>query len=180
MPDELELGKNFAQKVAADLVHTEERGVAAILQNRLQKLYRTAKDKADASQPGAVLTYEDYRELASDSSAVEATARFSGGAEVEGITADDRTIYGELVRVRGGESHFRVGGGKQDNHAADLLGKMLKVNLLTPAGRQQGCAPLARPVGAGSTAAIPAGAAGRERTGQVRSRAREHARCGAG
>jgi formylglycine-generating enzyme required for sulfatase activity len=129
---ELELGKNFAQKVAADLVHTESGGVAAILQNRLQKLYRSAKDKADASQPGAVLTYEDYRELASDSSAEKQLLDFQvEQLRVEGITADDRTIYGELS---GFVVEKATSGSVVESKISmppDLLGKMLKVNLLT-------------------------------------------------
>ncbi|MFM8372951.1 MAG: formylglycine-generating enzyme family protein, partial [Bacteroidota bacterium] len=129
---ELELGKNFAQKVAADLVHTESGGVAAILQNRLQKLYRMAKDKADASQPGAVLTYEDYRELASDSSAEKQLLDFQvEQLRVEGITADDRTIYGELS---GFVVEKATSGSVVESKITmppDLLGKMLKVNLLT-------------------------------------------------
>jgi formylglycine-generating enzyme required for sulfatase activity len=129
---ELELGKNFAQRVAADLVHTESGGVAAILQNRLQKLYRTAKDKADASQPGAVLTYEDYRELVSDSSAEKQLLDFQvEQLRVEGITADDRTIYGELS---GFVVEKATSGSVVESKITmppDLLGKMLKVNLLT-------------------------------------------------
>lgn len=129
---ELELGRNFAQKVAADLVHTESGGVAAILQNRLQKLYRLAKDKADANQPGAVLTYEDYRDLASDSSAEKQLLDFQvEQLRVEGITADDRTIYGELSGFVVEKATSGSVVESKITMSPDLLGKMLKVNLLT-------------------------------------------------
>jgi len=129
---ELELGKNFAQRVAADLVHTESGGVAAILQNRLQKLYRMAKDKADANQPGAVLTYEDYRDLASDSSAEKQLLDFQvEQLRVEGITADDRTIYGELSGFVVEKATSGSVVESKITMSPDLLGKMLKVNLLT-------------------------------------------------
>jgi formylglycine-generating enzyme required for sulfatase activity len=129
---ELELGRNFAQKVAANLVHTESGGVAAILQNRLQKLYRLAKDKADANQPGAVLTYEDYRELASDSSAEKQLLDFQvEQLRVEGITADDRTIYGELSGFVVEKATSGSVVESKITMSPDLLGKMLKVNLLT-------------------------------------------------
>jgi len=129
---ELELGKNFAQRVATDLIHTESGGVAAILQNRLQKLYRMAKEKADANQPRILLTYEDYRELASESSAEKQLLDFQvEQLKAEDILADDRIIYEALSgfvveKVTSGsvvESKITM--------PPDLLRNMLKVNLLT-------------------------------------------------
>jgi hypothetical protein len=128
---ELELGKNFAQRVAADLVHTESGGVAAILQNRLQKLYRTAKDKADANQPLTLLTYEDYQKLASDSSAEKQLLDFQvEQLKSQGII-EDITIYDALNKfvVKKATSGSVVESKITIQH--DLLEKMLKVNLLT-------------------------------------------------
>jgi hypothetical protein len=121
MPDELELGKNFAQKVAADLVHSEKRGrgghPAKPPAGTCTVLPRTRQMPAS---PARLLTYEDYRELASDSSAEKQLLDF----QVEQLRAEGN--YGRRPNdIRGScpGSWWRklTSGsvvGKQDNHAA--------------------------------------------------------------
>ncbi|MFN0035526.1 MAG: TIR domain-containing protein, partial [Saprospiraceae bacterium] len=67
----LELEKGFADFVARDLMHSESGGAAAILQNRLLKLYDQAKASRTPADPLIDLRIADYEELSRNAVAEE-------------------------------------------------------------------------------------------------------------
>ncbi len=98
---QLELEKGFADFVARDLMHTESGGAAAILQNRLLKLYDQAKARRLVTDPIIQLRIADYEELSRNAIAEEELLDFQIQRLREAIgkdTPDEKTILETLDR----------------------------------------------------------------------------------
>ncbi len=95
----LELEKGFADYVARNLMHTESGGAAAILQNRLLKLYQQAKARRTSAEPFARLTIADYETLRTNAAAEEELLDFQiDRLRAEGLATDDRALLETLDR----------------------------------------------------------------------------------
>ncbi|MCC6462844.1 MAG: SUMF1/EgtB/PvdO family nonheme iron enzyme [Saprospiraceae bacterium] len=94
----LELEKGFADFVARNLMHHESGGAAAILQNRLLRLYDSARARRSAAEPLACLRIADYEALAQNSAAEAELLDFQIQRlrEEFGIQVDEKTLLETL------------------------------------------------------------------------------------
>ncbi|MEQ1743789.1 MAG: SUMF1/EgtB/PvdO family nonheme iron enzyme [Saprospiraceae bacterium] len=130
----LDLENGFAAFVARNLMHTESGGAAAILQNRLLKLYEQARASRTPANLLARLAIADYDELLRHSTAEKELLDFQvQRLRTEmGIAADDRSLYEAL-------NHFVVDKAtagtlpksKLPDDTHNLHAALRRVNLLT-------------------------------------------------
>lgn len=129
----LELEKGFADYVARNLMQTESGGAAAILQNRLLKLYQQAKARRMSAEPFARLTIADYETLRTNAAAEEELLDFQiDRLRTEGLATDDRTLLETLDRfVVDKPSAGTVPKNNLPDDPQNLRAALRRVNLLT-------------------------------------------------
>jgi formylglycine-generating enzyme required for sulfatase activity len=130
---QIDLENGFANYVARNLMHTESGGAAAILQNRLLKLYEQAKVRRIPSNPYIRLTTFDYDALLDNATAEEELFDFQiQRLRAEGLPNDDKSLLETLDKFVVDKATARtLPKSKLPVASPDLYAALHRVNLLT-------------------------------------------------